>query len=375
MTLSRKAVLAVLIIGSCGEQGLFIMPFIFGNIIDRFELAEWVVTIIVSAQFSFVAIGSLGIGSFLPRVNFRIISFVAILSMAVGNLISMLSPNPIWLVIGRCFTGLGEGMCLGIAHGLACYTKNPDRTFSVMMFIEVIFAALIILLVPTAIKQLGIEGIFLVMTAISVIIAPFILFLPDSIMAVSESKIDYQSVWSNRLGCVLLFCMGLTIMGTETLWLFMERIGLEVGLSYEAIANVAAASITFALLGPALVFIIGNRYGRLKPISIALVLLILGGLLQTQFQVATLYIISIFLLNLVLMFILPFLRSTMAEVDPTGRIVAMSAAAYYLGNAIGPITTGILMKPLGHYAVIGWIAGFYFTVVLITVFLQRKHIN
>ena len=134
------------------------MPFIFGNIIDRFQLAEWVVTIIVSAQFSFVAIGSLGMGSFLPRVNFRIISFIAILSMAVGNLISMLSPNPIWLVIGRCFTGLGEGMCLGIAHGLACYTKNPDRTFSVMMFIEVIFAALIILLVPTAIKQLGIEG-------------------------------------------------------------------------------------------------------------------------------------------------------------------------------------------------------------------------
>ena len=376
----EKGLIAIVALGAGGELGLYILPFVLGALIEQHQQPEWVVSLIVSLQFTCIAISSLFVSFLLPRLNLKTILVTTVSLMIVGNIISALANSIPVMVLGRGLTGLGEGGTLACAYALGARTLNPDRTFSMIMLFATLFSLFFLITIPYVVENIGVSGIFIIMLIIAACLLPLILGINSEISAPSnigaELTIrDFSAVRGK--GLALFLGLVLISMGSETSWIFMERIGQYLGLTIRDISYYAIVALAIATLGPAFMFLLGNRLGRTVPITIAIIVMAIAVLIQTHPENAFQYVGSLSVTSFIILFLFPFVRAAMSQLDPTGQLAASSAAAFYLGSSLGPAIAGQVLLWTGAegYGAIGWFALIVLGLALIMILPVTRYLD
>ena len=163
-------------------------------------------------------------------------------------------------------------------------------------------------------------------------------------------------------------------LGPAPAWAFMERVGVSIGLSVERVGVLYAMGTALGLTGPLLATAFGARWGRVRPIAMASILLAIACLGFGYVASAAGYVVTMLLFWPSYMFLYAFIFATVAVADPSGRLGPLTIGAYMLVLALGPAFGGMLVAA-GSYAAPGWFAVAVVALMLAVLFGFRRRLN
>ena len=164
---------------------------------------------------------------------------------------------------------------------------------------------------------------------------------------------------------MLVWCTGL-----GAVWAFLALIGVAAGLDATSAQDMLAISSTIAIIGALTASALADKYGRIAPVAIALIVqvvmisLLTGEMSPLRFA-ATAAIFQIFW-NLTG----PYIMGTIASSDATGKAAALIPAAqtggFFLGPAIATqLVTADNLFPANMVGIIGCLVALVIFVPLV----------
>lgn len=356
------AIAAAIVICFVGNAVFMGMPILVGSIADTLGFNEQQAGWIASGDLGGMFIASIVASRLVTRVNRRYIAVAGMLIAISANLTSIFFHQLETLLSIRIISGFGSGLCY--ATGVACLagTHHTARNFSALMFALVAINALELYSFPILSASWGVNGIFVAFTVAFVASLSVVHWIPGHI---GERPLDVQSEYDDETGhhqktlhvptylpwmCLAaVACFYITV---GSFWAFIERAGVDAGLTDSFIANVLTIGTVFTLAGCIVATWLSGRFGQSKPLLAALLLMALN-LLALSFGVnLTSFIVCTMAFNFCWLFTDIYQLGTLSNIDRSGRYAALVPGAQGLAQTIGPSIAGyLIVSGLGYGSV------------------------
>ena len=373
LVLSTPVLIATIIVVCTAFSSQMLTPLWVGAIIDDYQFTEKTAGRVASIEFIIVGVVSLLIAARVHLYNVRSLSIVGLVCLLIGNGGAVLATDITMLTMCRTVAGIGKGFMVAGIFSLFARTASPTRSFALLNGSYTAFSAGFYLIVPYFIERNGASGAFMIMFIITVLGSLLAWWVPTgrNVPTVTRSTSGPGSI--GLAGILVLSALVIMWAGNSAIWTFIERIGVRAGLEITRIGAVLSFSALLTILGPTLAHILHTRYGYRKPIIIALSLKIIVAALLCNIISATAFIFTTPLLNLIALFIIPYLMGLMSIADPKGRLAAAAAAAMTAGNSLGSYIGGITVTEAG-YGVLSIISISLFVLVMVLIHLTIKQV-
>ncbi len=332
------------------------MPVISTSWVRNLGFSEVEVGRLAGADLGGLAIGAVIAAFFVARVDRRWLTTAAATVAIAANLLCILYQTyevTLWL---RLAAGIGAGVYTGVAVATIGGHSRPAFAFSLELFAFAGSQGLELKLLPL----LSIEGVYAVLIGSYLVGLAFIAWLPrrpaaqaldiqvDVAEASGRHHAEHRHVpaWVPRL---VLAAIVLTYVNIGAYWTYIELATVGTAASPDWVAEMLWISSVFSVIGCLFAVLLSNRYGLARPLlatlvfqSSIVVMLVFG---ITNATVA----ISMFMFNFCWIFIDIYQQATLANVDRSGRYVALLPAAQGLGNFAGPnVAASVLAVGLGY---------------------------
>ena len=271
------------------------------------------------------------------RINWRIAALIAVAAVVIGNILTIYLADPTAITVTRFFVGfVGEGTAFALGLTIISDTKETDRNFAYVIAAQVAFGVITLLtLFRLSAMFNSIGGIYIPLAAFAALSLIMLRFIPDGgAKEVQQAQqVQAASMASPLVGLLvmLIWCTGL-----GAVWAFMALMGVAAGLESTSAGDALAVSSAVAILGALAASAMGDKFGRLAPVSIALIMqaimisMLTGEMSFLRFA-ATAAIFQIFW-NLTG----PYIMATIAGSDASGRAAVLIPAAQTGGFFLGP---------------------------------------
>ena len=307
------------------------------------------------------------------RINWRLLTIFSVAMAVVGNLASTLTSD-FWLFgITRVVVGIGSGGMTAIGFATVSLTSRPDRNFGVMITTVLVYAALVMVLMPSIYDLAGLNGILFVFAAFAAASIPFVRYVPTS--GAQQGPIERDAVQLERPWIVTaLAAMFCYFLAQGVVWAYLFLIGTGDGASEQSVANGLTLSQFTGIAGAMTAAIVGIRFGRLPFLTLGIlcaVLPLIAFLIvkQTPFN----YLLAVLAYNFGYNLIHPFLLGTIASIDKTGRVIFYAVALQESGLAVGPFIAARVIDE-GKYDSISWLGAVLFVAAWLLIILPvMKH--
>ena len=348
---SPSALFGVIYLSTIGAAVFIVQPGFVQGLVASFGLSEQQVGYVASAEVWGIALTTLALALHGKRTPaFRVV-LVAIGLFVLGNLLSLLTRDPLLFTACRFLAGLGSGGLVSLTFTQVGLTDKPDRNFGFLIMGVLTYGALGLWAMPSLIAAIGMEGV----------IACFALFGASGLLfvrAVPASLTDHEVVEADAVDLpaagrwLAVAAMFTYFFAQGVIWAYLFLIGMNAGLHEQQVANGLMLSQFLGIAGALVAVLLGNRLGRAGPLAVgiiggALVLLVLLGPFT-----ALVYALTVCLYNFAWNMSHPFLLAAMASFDRHGRVVSHAVAAQMLGLSVGPAFAGSLLPDGGYTAVV-----------------------
>jgi len=328
---------AAVLICIIGGFPLFTLP-IIGPVLQE----QLGFTIQQAGQVAPIEVLGVGLASILAmfwirRVNWRVAALVAVTAVVIGNILTTFQSDSTALTVIRFITGfIGEGTVFALSFAIIADTKETDRNFGFVTAAQVAFGVITML---TLFRLTGmyesIGGIYIPLAAVAALSLIMLRFIPEGGAKEAQAAQEVQAA-SMAVPLVGLLVMFIWCTGLGAVWAFMALMGIYGGLEATSAGDALAVSSAIAILGALAASAMADRFGRLAPVTIALVVqmvmisLLTGDMSFLRFA-ATAAIFQIFW-NLTG----PYIMATIASSDASGRAPVLIPAAMTGGFFLGP---------------------------------------
>lgn len=332
------------------------MPAIVGGAADSMGYSNEELGLIPALYLAGHTLSTLLLPIVIRHINWRITGLAGMLILATGFYFASLVSDLTALVTVLFCTGMGGGIVYTISMYAMSQSSNPDRAFGMAMLSQVGVGALAIVVFPAVIIPVwGFRGIMFALAATYLIAAILLLKYPR----ISEAQVSTQSVDTvSRLipmcALVALACW----LGLASTWGFLERVGADAGLDATIVGYLLAASLGVGALGAFTVSIVGERFGRRRPmliVSIVMVTILL--LLMWRVDLIN-YGIAVLIFQFGWIVGTVYIQGLVATTDQSGRFSAYIPLAMGVGGAGGPAVAGMISTD-------GYVPLYLFGIVLI----------
>jgi DHA1 family chloramphenicol resistance protein-like MFS transporter len=337
-SVSSGALIAVSVLGQLGS---FLLPYTLSALTTELSGREAWASYLIAAELGGLTFASALVSWRLPMLRIRLVGVLAIVGVGGGQFAAMASEGFVSLCAARVVTGVSEGVVLAIGYGLVARSAGAPRLFSYLTFFVTLAAAASLVSIPVLNRLFGADGAFVPQGIAAVIALGLATNLPE---AVSANGSRPRLGWGVRAALSLLMAILLISLASNTLWEFAGQFSTGVGLTPDEFSVVAVVSTLLALGAGPLVYFARLKAGTLVPTVVAIAVQIVAAWAFSTTGSRTGFIASVLALNFLIVFIMPFLRTHLAEIDASGRATGLSAAAENLGMVIGPAVAGLLLS-------------------------------
>ena len=350
-------------LGNAGLLMIYLLPLLVGIIAEGYQLDEQQTGIFASSDLIGYSIASISSFFWIRKVNWKYAALLGLAIMMAGNFLSSAMPDFTSLTAMRILTGLGQGMAVAITLAVVTDSSKTDKNFAIYLIITLLFGALCVELLPAWLAQVNnAQPIYYAQILFAAISIPLVLW------AMPSKGLNYEDELGNgSLSFPVLLGLGgifLMFIGYGALWSMAERIGDISGLSAEFIGSALAISLIVAIIALLIPIFTETRFGRLLPISVSLIALIIFGILLFWDTSETAYLVAVCLGSFGINLILPYVSGLIGEQDTTGKGVIMVTPMYSIGFAFGPAILSWFISE-NNYAPMGYAAAAIFGVCLI----------
>ncbi len=349
---TRSSIMLVLVACTAFTSQMAV-PLWVGAVIDSFGFTAETAGTIASIEFAAVAFASYSVAMRIHMFSVRKLCAVGFILLIVANGTSTLIADPGLLTVCRTVAGLGKGLVISAAFGLAGRSTSPARAFALLNAGYTLFAAGIFFAMPFAIKATGAAGAFGTLCAITIVGACLLPWIPaarsDGQAASAPAAVATGEApqSSNLSGLLALLALVVLVGGSSVVWTFIERLGLRTGLSIVDVGMILSAAALITVIGPAAAHYLDTRAGYTWPVMIGVgIKMVLAGILGLA-TTAAVFIAAVPFFNAAMLFAVPYLQALMSLADPKGRFAAAAGASMTLGAGLGSYVGGVTVTHLG----------------------------
>jgi predicted MFS family arabinose efflux permease len=319
------------------------IPVISTSWVNNLGFSEVQVGRVAGADLGGLAIGAVISAIFVARVNRRYMTVAAAAVAIAANLLCIFYQSyeaTLWL---RLVAGIGAGVYTGVAVATIGGHSRPAFAFGLELFAFAGSQGAELKLLP----YLSIEGVYIALIMTFVVGLAFISWLPRHPVDKSlDVEVDVEEPDGHQhrehqhvpayVPWMVLIAVVFTYINIGAYWTYIELATVDSDASPDWVASMLVYTSVFSVIGCLFAVLLSNRYGLARPLLVTLVfqacivVMLIFGI--TNATVA----ISMFSFNFCWIFVDIYQSATIANVDHSGRYVALLPAAQGLGNFLGP---------------------------------------
>ena len=364
-SVQRTVLLAVL--GSISLMPLLVLPVMVGSFVDHMALSDSEAGYVASAGFLGGAMAAIFISLRIHHVDMRRMAYLGLglMILADGGSIAAAHLN-FWLFVAlRFFSGIGGAAAYASVMGSFAGWREPDRAYGLFMAMQFAFSAAGLFGLPWVLPETGVAGILVLFTLLDILA----LFLVTQLPTTTERRgttLKANVEWRVILAATSLLCLfgiGLFEGANMANFTYADRIGNSFGLAGEQIGLVLGVATMLGIPAGFGVYFVGSRFGRFRPILVAVLVQVCALLLLLSGPGQAGYIIAMCLLAPCWGFALPYFQAIEARIDSGGSLVVAGGFATSFGGFVGPAVAASLVAP-GNYGAMMLTAGASLLVVI-----------
>ena len=335
------------------------IPVISTSWVNNLGFTDVEVGRVAGADLGGLAIGAVISAFFVARVDRRLMTVIAAAVVIAANALCIIYQTyevTLWL---RLAAGIGAGVYTGVAVATIGGHSRPAFAFGLELFAFAGSQGLELKLLP----YLSIEGVYIALIATYVIGLLFISWLPRRpVDKALDVEVDVEAPDGRHhtehrhvpvyVPWMVLAAVVLTYINIGAYWTYIELSTVDSNAAPAWVAEMLWVSSVFSVIGCLFAVLLSNRYGLARPLLITLVFqATIVAMLVLDINNTTVAI-SMFMFNFCWIFVDIYQAATIANVDHSGRFLALLPAAQGLGNFLGPnVAASVLAYGLGYNGV------------------------
>jgi MFS transporter, DHA1 family, inner membrane transport protein len=330
-------------------------PIIIGAYIDVLGLTEKQAVQIFSTEMAGFSFGGVIVFLLLSRVNWRHIVLGAFTFLILGNFLTLSVDTLQPLLIVRFLSGIGGGTLMSMTVVSIGMTKSPERIYGLWLASQYISSAIAVAIVARLIPEHGLAAPSIIFAILGLSIIWVFLHFPER----SEVKSGGSSIAGTRKALILgvLGLLGIFVFygGQAAVWAYVERIGIAAEFTSNHVANAISIALLAGIGGALLATALGNKFGRRMPMIVTIIFSTITVYFLLDTTVFISYIIALCLFNVAWQYSTPYLQSTIANIDASGRLLSLVAIVIPASISAGPAVVSLLLVEGGAYTAILWV--------------------
>jgi DHA1 family inner membrane transport protein len=348
-----RAVAAMLILGISGATMMVIMPGVFGALTANSVLGTDSIAWLAFGEMTGITAATLGVSFKTRSLDHRKIAVLALVILALADAASARLGSLVSLVATRLIAGLSEGVLIATMASLVARTAQPDRLFGLYMACNLGVSTILLAVLGVLVGAHHGRAIFYVLILIIGVAAAMLGWLPrPQVSTVDHGPLEPRASSPGQVvglvGTLVLF------IGLGASWPQVGEIGRALQLPPEAVPFAMSVATFMGIVSGLLAALCGARFGRRVPVIAGTLMLALSMILVAGAGSRTSFTVAVSAFMFAYIFIVPYYTGIMARLDRHGRMAAISMALQFLGMALGPLASTLL---IGHgLRLIFWVA-------------------
>lgn len=333
-----------------------IMPALVSGLIDGLGFSKQQAGAVGSANMYGAACGALTIIFLIRKIRWRPVSVALLLAIMVMDLGSMWVSDPLLMAGMRFAHGLAGGALVGTAFAVIARTRDPAKTFGVLLFVQFGLGGVGVMFLPGLVPQCGVSVLFWALIAFSLVTLMMLPFLPPYPMAQINPLLKPARP-GTRWRPVLLALLAIFAFqaGNMGLYAFIIPLARDYGLDMHFITTTLGIAAWIGLAGAGLVVLISVKYGHLQPVIIGTVMTVLATAALLFSQVTFIFFVANAVIGVTWAFVISYLLGLVALFDEHGQMATIAGFASKMGLASGPALFALLVGE-HNYPLIIWAA-------------------
>jgi len=350
---SPNSMFARVLLAFLATAGLFyvnIMPALVDGLKQGLGFSNRQAGLVGSFNVYGAACGAFLIAFLVRRIPWRSSAHLFLFGLIVMDLLSMLAHHPYALMGIRFLHGFVGGMLIGLSFSIFARTVAPDRTFGMLLLVQVLAGSFGIMSLPLLVPKFGTSVLFVALILFSTTTLVLVQFLPDfparaAALCVEGGAPD-RLKWKPLL--LALFSVFFFQAANMGLFAFIIGLGKHCGLEVTFITETLGIANWFSVLGATLVIILSTRFGIFKPILAGILLSLIGTWALNYSGMKWIWIAANIGTGITWNFVVSHLLGMCARFDRTGQTAVWSGFASKMGLASGPMLASLIVGT-GNY--------------------------
>jgi len=332
--LTTAGLVSAIAVGFVGALFIFITPAMLALIAAQSGMDDAHLGYIAAWDINAMGVGMAASTFLLVRWNWRRALILALALIMLGNIATAAVHDYAMIALASCVAGLGQGLAVGFSFAALGRASNPDRAFSIYLVVGAVLGAALLYGLPILQTEFTPGTIFLANAALTVLVGLSLPAFPNGQCEEDEVYTGDGINW--RLAITALGAVALVFFAIGAVWSYAERIGAANQLSSEVIARGLSIGTLAGVVGAGLAGIMPQRLGRLVPLLLGSLCIIVGFQMLAGRVGPIAYLMSIILILFGWNFVQPLLSGMCCDADGRGRIVCAMAAIQTFGMGLGP---------------------------------------
>jgi predicted MFS family arabinose efflux permease len=263
--------------------------------------------------------------------------------------ISFFLVSPELLIAARFCHGVAAGTLVGTTYSVVAKMHSPDRTFGVLLFLQVGLAGLAIWFMPEIVRALGAWMVFVVLGAFSAVALALLAFVPDHQRGDPPATTHDPTKFTRTRTAVIPLALALVATtlfqgANMAVAAFGIPLGEHYGLDLATVSRLLGISGWLSMVGAIPVIYFATRHGRAGPVIGGMIGLIITSWLFHFSADANIFFAASALSGAFWGYVIPYILGMCADYDPSGRGAVMAGFFSKVGLASGPLCAGLLLK-------------------------------
>ena len=340
-------IISALLLSCVGVFAIMAGPIMTEVLVGSLGLSAKAAGQIFAVEALGTALAPLAATLWMGRVKWRTAAVFALLVVIAGNVVSSYQTTAGALTVLRFAVGfLGQGTAFTLAIGIISGTAQKDRNFAFLIAAQVVLGVLCFLLLPLP-KAAGVSGVLLPLAGLALLTLATVGWVPQPTAATGSHGAAAGSGGSAGPAFIALAVMLIWCTGLGSIWAFVKLIGSSGGIDPAQVGVALGISTGVATLGALAAAWLGDRIGRIIPVTVALLVQV-GMITLLQGQMGFLqFAVTAAVFQIFWNLTGPYLMGTIALSDNTGKVSLLIPTAQIGGFFLGPVIAGQFLKGQG----------------------------
>lgn len=348
-----------------GLMPLAILPAYLGVLVSHGGLTPSDAGVLCSLNLLGNALGVMWI-SWRPSQKILPILFVGFALEVIADVgASFMGPSSLFgsesssgLYFLRIAAGIGGGLFTGIGFQIIAASNKTEQGFGFLIFLQFLLGAIVLECLPGFLGDHGVTAIYATFLISALISLAAFLCLPPSAndssfesakAGVAEGKPQHPAVLNYWHAAIALLAIAAFEISASGVWAYAEQIGLTWGIPGADISRALAWGALAGIPGAALVMFQGDKFGRVLPILLAVLIAFVSLLALTGLSgTGLIFLSSMVVFNFAWSYAVPFMQAEQASLDQNGQLATFGMAAVLLAIAFGPYLFSLFIAGDGY---------------------------